>query len=67
MKKKRLVTLIMGILIQTIALAQDHARVSPDWVSEKGWWVVESNIHTPKQHVIYFYNNDRVLVYKEKI
>lgn len=67
MKKNCLVTLIMVFLFQAVALAQDKSRVSPDWVSDKGWWVVESNIHTPKQHIIYFYNNDRVLVYKEKI
>lgn len=67
MKKNLFVTLIMGILIQTVALAQNNTRVTPDWVSDKGWWVVESNIHTPKQHIIYFYNNDGVLVYKEKI
>lgn len=67
MKKNLLLTLIMGFLIQAVASAQDKTRVSPNWVSDKGWWVVESNIHTPKQHIIYFYNNDRVLVYKEKI
>ena len=67
MKTNLFVTLIMGLLIQAVTFAQDNPRVSPDWVSEKGWWVVESNIHTPKQHIIYFYNNDGVLVYKEKI
>jgi hypothetical protein len=67
MKTNLFVTLIMGLLIQAQTFAQDNPRVSPDWVSEKGWWVVESNIHTPKQHIVYFYNNDGVLVYKEKI
>jgi len=67
MKKKLFVTLIVGLVLQAATFAQDHPRVSPEWVSEKGWWVVESNIHTPKQHIIYFYNNDGVLVYKEKI
>ena len=36
-------------------------------VSEKGYWVVESNIHTPKVNTIYFYNNDNVMVYKENV
>ena len=67
MKKNRLVTLIIGLTLQAAVFAQDNPRVSPDWVSEKGWWVIESNIHSPKQHIIYFYNNDGVLVYKEKI
>lgn len=67
MKTNLFVTLIIGLMIQAITFAQDNPRVSPDWVSEKGWWVVESNIHTPRQHIVYFYNNDGVLVYKEKI
>lgn len=67
MKKQLFVTLLVGLLIQAAAFAQNDDHPSPDWVSAKGWWVVESNIHTPKQHIVYFYNNDRVLVYKEKI
>jgi hypothetical protein len=53
--------------MQTTLLAQDKPRVAPEWVSEKGWWMIESNIHAPKKHIVYFYNNDGVLVYKEKI
>ena len=41
--------------------------VKPGWVSEKGYWVIESNINTPKSSIVYFYNNDDILVYKEKI
>lgn len=40
---------------------------TPRWASEKGYWIVESNIHTPRQYTIRFYNNDQVLVYKEKV
>jgi hypothetical protein len=67
MKKNLFVMLLTGLLIQTGSFAQDKPRVSPDWVSEKGWWVVESNIHIRKECIIYFYNHDGVLVYKEKI
>jgi hypothetical protein len=67
MKKHLFVTLLAGLLIQAGLFAQDKAPVVPEWVSEKGWWVVESNSHTPKKHIVYFYNNDGVLVYKEKI
>lgn len=67
MKKNLFVTLLMGLLIQAASFAQDKPRVSPDWVSDKGWWVVESNIHIRKECIIYFYNRDGVLVYKEKI
>jgi hypothetical protein len=67
MKKQLLVTLLLGFGIQAAIFAQNKPRNAPEWVSEKGWWVVESNIHAPKQHIVYFYNNDGVLVYKEKI
>ena len=67
MKKQLLVTLLLCLGIQAAIFAQDKSRNTPEWVSEKGWWVVESNIHAPKQHIVYFYNNDGVLVYKEKI
>jgi len=67
MKKQLLVTLLFGLGIQAALFAQNKPRNAPEWVSEKGWWVVESNIHAPKQHIVYFYNNDGVLVYKEKI
>ena len=39
----------------------------PKWVSSKGYWVVQSNKKTPKEAVVYFYNNDNLLVYKEEI
>jgi hypothetical protein len=67
MKTKWIITAIIGLLMQTAVFGQNKPIVSPEWVSEKGWWMVESNIHSPKQHIVYFYNNDGVLVYKEKI
>jgi hypothetical protein len=68
MKTKIFSLFIIGMMIQAAVVAQQHnPPPSPAWVSEKGWWVVESNIHTPRQHIVYFYNNDGVLVYKEKI
>jgi hypothetical protein len=67
MKKHLFVTLLAGLLIQAGLFAQNKAQDVPEWVSDKGWWVVESNIHSPKKHIVYFYNNDGVLVYKEKI
>ncbi len=37
------------------------------WISDKGYWVVESNRQSPKEATVYFYNNDNILVYKEEI
>lgn len=39
----------------------------PRWVSDKGYWVVESNINSPRDHIIRFYNTNNVLVYKETL
>ncbi len=39
----------------------------PRWVSDKGYWVVESNINSPMDHIIRFYTTDNVLVYKETL
>jgi hypothetical protein len=40
---------------------------APRWVSDKGYWVVESNTHSPLNHTVWFYNNDNVLIYKEAV
>ena len=46
---------------------QERRPKFPGWVSEKGYWVVESNIKSPRDHIIRFYNNDNQLVYKETL
>lgn len=59
------------LMLHITALAQDDeitaAPAIPRWVSEKGYWVVESNIKIPRQYTIRFYNNDQVMVYKEQV
>ena len=50
-----------------ISFAQEKHGSSPGWVSDKGFWVVESNIEKPNDHIIRFYTNDNVLVYKETL
>lgn len=46
---------------------QERRPKFPGWVSEKGYWVVESNIHSPLDHVVSFYTNDNQLIYKETL
>lgn len=67
MKTKWIVTGIIGLLLHTAVVAQNKPRPVPEFASSKGWWMIESNIHSPKQHIVYFYNNDGVMVYKEKL
>ena len=63
-------TLLLSF-VSVIAFAQSEEETTsypaPKWVSDNGYWIVESNIHSPKLNSIYFYNNDNVLVYKEKV
>jgi hypothetical protein len=67
MKTGSFLMFAIGLCMHTAVFAQSNHTSAPSWVSDKGWWVVESNIHTPKQHIVYFYNNDGILVYKEKV
>jgi hypothetical protein len=47
------------------AAAQQDVRPIPSWVSDRGYWVVE-NSHADSS-IVYFYNNDNQLLYKEAI
>ena len=63
-------TMMAAVVLSFIAFsafAQEEQPVTPKWVSEKGYWVIESNIKDPLNHLIRFYNNDNVLLYKEAI
>ena len=46
---------------------QNHRTKNPKWVSDKGFWQIETNIHTPYKNIISFYNNDNVMIYKENL
>src|SRR5689334_17540170 len=70
--KKIVVTSAIVVLtaLSFSAAAQDQEQVTPrtpKWISDKGYWVVESNVHTPYHSIIHFYNNDNVQVYKEEV
>ena len=47
-----------------VAVAQQQKRPVPG-VSDNGYWVVESNVKTPKTNIIHFYTNNNELVYSE--
>jgi hypothetical protein len=47
--------------------AQEEKEFTPKWVSPNGYWVVESNNKTPLSSIVYFYNNDNQVIYKEKL
>lgn len=65
----RLLMTCMAAWLSITAGAQEEETKAPapKWVSDQGYWVVESNKKTPKEATVFFYNNDHVLVYKEEI
>lgn len=71
--EKHLLLLAFLVSCFTVCQAQDEEQPVPQkiapctWVSDKGYWVIENNVRTPRQNTVYFYNLDNVLVYKEKI
>ncbi len=67
---KRFLQVLLGIsafFFSFTTKAQTPSTKTCDWISDKGYWVVESNRQTTKEATVYFYNNDNILVYKEKI
>lgn len=69
--KQNLKTILFATTLFIIGFAaqaqQKETKHLPKWISEKGYWVVESNIHVSRQYTIHFYNNDNEEIYKEKI
>ncbi len=60
---------IIALMLSVKGWAQEEptTRAVPQWISEKGYWEVENNIRTPDNFTIYFFNNDGMMVYKEKV
>jgi hypothetical protein len=58
---------IASYLFSQSVQAQNCPEKSPvSWACNKGYWVVESNKDTPREAVIYFYNNNHKLVGREE-
>ena len=64
--KKTLIVLMCTIFLGYSLTAQTKSEV-PKWMCEKGYWVIQTNLKTPKCCVIYFYTNQHELVYKEMV
>jgi hypothetical protein len=58
-------------IISLVSFAQEEEQQAPPakckWVSEKGYWVVESNIKSKSSSIIHFYNNNDTEIYSEKV
>jgi len=67
---KTSITIIALVFMGLTAKAQEEQSLSivtPKWVSEKGYWVVEGNIHNKQERIIHFYNNADQKVYQQTV
>lgn len=67
---KSVASLALFTLVSSILFAQENdgtTHSTPGWISDKGYWVIESNIKMPDTSVIHFYNNKNLEVYTEKL
>jgi hypothetical protein len=69
MKQIRPFLLVAAFSITSFyAMAQSEKQpAAPRWVPDNGYWVLESNVHHPLDHVIRFYTNDNTLIYTETV
>jgi hypothetical protein len=68
--KKMISTWMIGTAICLFSIssfAQSEKQETPRWVSDKGYWVVENNVKDPFNHIIRFYTNGDVMIYKETL
>lgn len=59
--------IIFFSLLTSGIYAQNLKSKKHRFVSDKGYWVIENNIHNPLNHTISFYNNENELLYKESL
>ncbi|MGZ5133570.1 MAG: hypothetical protein ACXWCG_00415 [Flavitalea sp.] len=62
-----LTTVFLIAICMKVQSQSNHNTKHPRWVSDKGFWQVETNIHTPFKSTIYFYNNEKTMIYKENV
>lgn len=56
------------VIIAIVLACSIHAGIAQDSLKNaKGNWVVESNIRTPKDQLVKFYNSRLELIYQERI
>lgn len=68
--KKYIHAILVFTVISFTAAAQTEPLQNPgtpSWLSDKGYWVVESNVKTPRKSIVHFYNNEHIVVYREKV
>jgi hypothetical protein len=57
----------VAILLSFGLSSQAQTKLNNTVEIKTGFWQIESNIHSPKNSIVYFYNEDKELMYKESI
>ena len=65
--KKLLYSSLFVLFLMTSYASSAQNRSKAKCISSKGYWVIENNVKDLKSNTIYFYNNDNVMVYREKV
>jgi hypothetical protein len=72
--KKNLVAIVISILLTLTSTASfseggssRNGRPVPAWTPKKGFWIIESSLNNPREHTIYFYKDNKMMVYKERV
>ena len=60
---KRIVATTFATILLLLNLSANAQQKRPD----DGFWVVQNNVASPKQSVVYFYSTDQTMIYKEEI
>src|SRR5688572_15977494 len=72
MKKIKKALLLFATLFATLNTQsqvpeKENLTKPPRWCSDKGYWMVQSNVKTPYQSRVRFYTVDGKLVYAERV
>jgi hypothetical protein len=63
-------SITVWIIFATGTNAQEQKNSTtknPKWISDKGFWQIESNVQTPDRNIVYFYTHENVLIYREHL
>jgi hypothetical protein len=59
--------IILFLHIASIIFLNSAASAQKLMPSPEPCWIIESNVRTPKQSIVYFYSTNHVMMYKEII
>ena len=55
---------VVAFALSATACSHVHAQLT---TAKGAYWVIESNVKTPRQATVYFYNRRHQLIYKEAV